>query len=246
MNFITQITSYIYPIVLEKRMGIYLPHIEVEVRKGKYQINGRKVSYSSGSLHDSFRQAFKQYRINEMPISNVLILGFGSGSIARILQEEFGLRCSITGVEVDSEMLELGEQYFHTGSYQNTQIHRADALDFIHLNTETYDLIVVDVFIEKRVPIAFLKSDFIRQVKQRLNPSGIVFFNRINDSIFHQEETTAFVKKLIVEWQGDVQQLNFKTNRIDNFILVYHNNSVEQSLGDTILHLKEGVPFQLV
>lgn len=245
-TIVTQLISYLYPVTLERKTGVHLPHIDVELYKDNYRISGRKVSYSYGPLHDSIRQALLQHPIVETRVNNVLILGFGSGSVARILQDELGLQCRIAGVEIDSEMLELGQKYFRTDSYQNTKIHRADAADFIQYDTQTYDLIVIDLFIERRVPKAFVKTDFIRQVKQRLNPGALVFLNRINDNIFQQEETSELIKKLVVEWEGDVQVLNFQNGGTDNSVIVYQHPSSAQLAEAETTQLEEVDSLQLV
>lgn len=248
MNFVARVISYFHPVILERRMGIHLPYIDVDIKKGEYRLNGRKVTYSFGPLHDSFKEAFLQHQLHEITMDKVLILGFGSGSIARLLQHDLQLQCSITGVEIDSEILELGQKYFHTEGYQNTRIHCADAFEFVHYDTQTYDLIVIDLFIERRVPKAFMKADFIRQVKHRLNPGGFVFFNRINDNIFQQEETTELVRTMIKEWQGDVKLLNFQKNGMDNFIMVYQYLRAEQLVDneEAVGCQKEDEAFQLM
>jgi len=221
MNFITHISSYLYPVSVEKRKGTYLPVLEVNVRNGKYLLDGEKVNYSFGSLHELFRDAFKHHQIGQLSPQHVLILGFGAGSVAQILQNELHLNCKITGVEIDPVVLELATRYFGADAYQNTQLICDDAYHFISQDTETYDLIVIDLFIEKRVPKAFLQADFIQLVKQRLNPLGTIFFNRINDNPFQQEETKVLIDAMNEGLNGQLDIFNSHQNDTSNSVLVY-------------------------
>ena len=222
MNFITQISSYFYPVTIEKRKGNYLPLLEVNLRNGKYLLDGKKVNYSFGSLHMLFVSAFAHHKIQQRDIKNVLILGFGAGSVAHILQKELRLNCKITGVEMDPVVLELANQYFDLKSYQNTQVVCDDAFHFVSHDTNMYDLIVIDLFIERRVPKAFLSSNFIKQVKQRLNPEGFIFYNRINDNAHQEEETKVLIGTMNELLEDELDVFKLDQNGTNNSVLVHH------------------------
>ncbi len=222
MNSIKRFLSYFYPITIEKRIGNYLPTLEVDLRNGEYLLNGKNVNYSFGSLHHLFYQAFKQFRIEEEGIKNVLILGFGAGSVAHILQKEFKMTCAITGVEIDSVMLELASEYFDLASYQNTRIVCEDANIFIRQDKNMYDLIIVDLFVERRVPKPFIKPSFIQELKQHLSPNGFLFFNRINENPRQQEETRELISTMNFVFEGETKIVNIHKQGTDNTFLVYH------------------------
>src|SRR6218665_1023439 len=112
MNITKRLLSYIYPVTIEKKQGEYLPTIEINLRNGTFLVDGDKVNYSFGSLHHLFRKAFADFKLEDQTIEKVLILGFGAGSIANILHKELQINCSITGVEIDSVMLDLADKYF--------------------------------------------------------------------------------------------------------------------------------------
>lgn len=229
MNITQRLLSYLYPVTIEKRTGAYLPTIEVNLRNGEYILDGDKVNYSFGSLHDLFLQTLTQFNIRERSIKNVLILGFGAGSIAHILHKEFQMNCSITGVEIDSVMLELANKYFDLSGYKDTEIICEDADKFIHRDQNRYDLIIVDLFVEKRVPKKFMKYEFLQEINTHLNPNGFLFFNRINENVFQQEETKNLLNTMNTMMNGTAEIVNFHQNETDNAILVYQHN--EQSDG---------------
>lgn len=226
MNFSQRFFSNFFPVNIEKRIGTDVQTLEINYYKGKYLLDGEKVNYSFGSLYQIFLAAFKHYKINEKPIKNVLILGFGAGSVAHILQNDFNLNCNITGVEIDPVVLELGHKYFHIESLPNTEVFCEDAFSFLQNDTQSYDLIVVDIFIEKRVPIQFLKPEFIYLIKNRLNEGGYVFYNKMSENQFHQNETMLLKDNLIKIFKHEIDTLNVKTHGSINSVLVFHDEKV--------------------
>lgn len=230
MKITQRLLSYLVPVTIEKRTGAYLPTIEVNLRNGEYILDGDNVNYSFGSLHDLFLQTFTRFNIKEKPIKSVLILGFGAGSVAHILHKEFQMQCSITGIEIDSVMLELAHKYFNLSSYQNIEIICDDADEFIRRDDNVYDLIIVDLFVERRVPKKFTKPGFLYEIKQHLNPDGFLFFNRINENALQQKETKTLLKTINMIMSGNAEMVDFHQNETDNVILVYENN--ELSVGE--------------
>lgn len=239
MNTTKRFLSYLFPVAIEKRIGSYLPIIEVNLRNGKYILDGDNVNYSFGSLHDLFLQTLTQFKIKEKPIKNVLILGFGAGSIAQILREEFQMNCFITGIEVDSVMLELAYKYFNLSSYKDIEILCDDADEFIHRDNNMYDLIIVDLFVERRVPKKFMKPEFLLEIKYHLSPNGFLFFNRVNENAFQQEETNNLINTMNAVMNGTTEIVNFHQNETDNIILVHQNRfSVNEKEEDFIKEME--------
>lgn len=215
--------SYIKSVNIEKRMGEKLPLLEVNIRNGKYVLDGEKVNYSFGSLHDLFSDSFKKTHIKDKVIHDALILGFGAGSVADILTNELKMNCRIKGVEKDPVVIQLARKYFKVDDLKDTTIACEDAFNFIASDTELYDLIVIDLFVENRVPMIFLMKDFIAQVNLRLRPGGSVFFNKINDDAFQEDETSRLIQTMKEEFKGDVDKLLFRKYGTSNCMLVYHN-----------------------
>lgn len=236
MKITKRLLSYLFPVTIEKRKGTYLPTIEVNLRNGEYVLDGENVNYSFGSLHNLFLQTLTQFDIKEKSIKNVLVLGFGAGSVAHILHKEFQMNCLITGIEIDSVMLELAHKYFNLSSYQNIEIVCDDADEFIRRDTNMYDLIIVDLFVERRVPKKFIKPEFLYEIKQHLSANGFLFFNRINENALQQKETETLIHTINVVMNGITEMVDFHQNETDNVILVYQNNelSVEEKNKDLV------------
>ena len=161
---------------LEKVTSAY-NRLEVIRQKGKLVLNAPHVNYSFGSLHEVFQSVFRQLAPDFSQIKSVLILGFGAGSVAHILQKENGCPCSITGVEIDEEVIALAKKHFGLGELKNLDIHISDAAGFLSKETKPYHFIVVDIFLDHRTPEKFLHSAFLKTLYDHLLPGGTVLFN---------------------------------------------------------------------
>jgi len=124
-----------------------------------------------------FRKTFSRFNIVERDVRSALILGFGAGSVARILLGEYKKDLHLTGVEKDSVVIELARKYFHIDRYKNLTIHIEDAGDFVENCNKKFDLVVVDIFVGADVPEKFRDEEFLSQLGRLLSPGGIAFFN---------------------------------------------------------------------
>lgn len=220
---LNHLLSYVKSVNIEKRTGENLPVLEVNIRNGKYVLDGEKVNYSFGTLHDLFNASFKKYQIKEKSIKDALILGFGAGSVADILTNKLKMNCKIKGVEQDPVVIQIARKYFNSDDLKDTTIACEDAFKFIATDNELYDLIVIDIFVENRVPMTFLMKEFIRLVHQRLRTGGIVFFNKINDNAFQEDETNRLIQTMSEEFKGDIHTFFFYKSGTSNCMLVYQD-----------------------
>ncbi len=127
---------------------------------------------------DSYRDYFPIAKLltksNRAP-RRVCILGAAGGADARVLKHAFpGVR--ITGVEIDSGLVDLGAEYMGLRSVTD-RIVVADGRDFIRTNKERYDLVIVDVYNQTYIPFHMATVEFYRLVRARLAPGGVVAFN---------------------------------------------------------------------
>jgi spermidine synthase len=149
------------------------------VRSGNHLIlDAKSVNYSYGGLHNAFRQLFRKIRIDKMKVGNVLILGFGAGSVASIIQKEYRIDCMITGVEIDPEVLKIGKDYFNFNSFSNLELIEQDAFHFMKHNNNTFDLVVVDLYIDKNVPTQAETVEFADLIRKALETGGQLIFNK--------------------------------------------------------------------
>jgi spermidine synthase len=171
--------SYLFPWLIEQRAGFVSPFLEVWLINGAHHLNTKKANYSFGSLHAVFATVFNKFKVKDRNIKTVLILGFGTGSVASILIDDYKLNCSMEAVELDPVVVELGKKYFNVDRFNTLNLKCEDALSFINNNGNIYDLVVVDLFIDLDVPEKFRSQAFISGLKNALSPNGVLFFNSI-------------------------------------------------------------------
>jgi spermidine synthase len=169
--------------------------LEVVSRDKKLILNAPHVNYSFGTLHQVFKNAFRQLNPDYRKIENVLILGFGAGSVATILQKENHCGCHITGVEIDEKVIALAKKYFRLDELENPDLHIADAADFLSKDAKQYDLIVVDLFLDHRTPDEFLTMAFLGNLYAHLQLQGIVMFNYLPYDFEAKEKAVEFEKE---------------------------------------------------
>ncbi|GAB1403875.1 hypothetical protein MASR1M74_10530 [Lentimicrobium sp.] len=167
------------------------PVIEVALVNGRYQLNSENVNYSYGPLHDAFRKYFRQDPPHIEDTEEILILGFGGGSVATILREEYQIKAPITGVEADKEVIAAANEHFNIQHLGHLSLIEEDALNFVNNNTGKWKLIIVDIYLDALVPPVFETQSFLKSVKQLLLPGGKVVFNKFAGNLDTENELHA-------------------------------------------------------
>ncbi len=191
-----KIWSYLFPVQLESFKSKHLPSIELNMHNGNLHIDGEHVNYSFGSLHLVFRKAIKDQVVSIKKAKTVLILGFGAGSIAKILNNEYQLNLAITGVEFEPAMLEVAEKYGNINRFEQLNLVCQDAADFMAQNKALYDVIFIDLFIENKIPAFCFEHAFQQQLNKSLNSNGIIIWNTLLKNDVQLSDGFAPFKKL--------------------------------------------------
>lgn len=210
-GFFSRICSYLFPWLVEQRVGGISPFLEVWLIDGKYQLNTKKANYSFGNLHTVFASVFKKRNIAQQIVNEVLVLGFGSGSVASILQEEQGIVCAITAVEKDPVVIELGHTYFDIDRFKHLKLICDDALSFVQNDHGSYDLIVVDLFIDLDVPPGFYDEKFLFALHRLLKENGFLYFNSIPYSAALEDQVNVLEQRMrLIFRQVEIEKLTIE------------------------------------
>jgi spermidine synthase len=207
--------------VIETSSSRLNPVLEVVQIGDQRLLNSANTNYSYGGLHRVFQKAFKKIDISSRKISEVLILGFGAGSVATILRVELDLACKITGVEKDGTVLKLAKKYFDIDSFDHIQLHEEDAARYMRKEENEFDLIVVDVYADFEVPASCQTDGFISDLERCLAPGGMVVFNKL----VYNHEAGQEVKELISKFKrlnGTTRTLKVKENIVNRIIIFEH------------------------
>lgn len=147
--------------ILEERESKYNGHLKV-VRTwgmGTY-IQAGGLTQSGGIVESIWRSTLRQIRNSKFEIRNILILGLGGGTLAKLLRKKYPV-AKITGVEIDPLMVELGKKYLDLDKY-NIDIQIKDTNKF---KFGKYDLVVVDMYAGDNFPKEFESEIFLNKLK---------------------------------------------------------------------------------
>ena len=189
-----RLASYIQPVHLETTESDYNDLLKVVLKKGRYQLLTANAIYSYGDLYDNFSKAFKRIDIAKRPIENVLIIGFGLGSIPYMLEKTFHRKYYYTAVEIDEEVLYLANKYVVPDLTSNLNFVVSDARSFVNICEDEFDLICMDAFHDDKVPEELEETGFLEDLKSLLTPNGILVFNKLAFHLPDKQEALRFFK----------------------------------------------------
>ncbi len=132
-----KILSYLIPINIYKKKSLLSKSIEVTWANGELVLDTENTNYSYGSLQRILRKGLFYIGVEKIKcMQEILILGVAGGSVIKTLRNEIGFRGKITGVEIDSEIIEIANQYFELNKTENLEIIIDDAYKFVEKNSE--------------------------------------------------------------------------------------------------------------
>lgn len=204
--------SHLVPFTIEVTEGTHNHYLEVLYSRGRYQLNTENAIYSFEDLYINYYQAFEKLNIKGRSIKNVLILGFGLGSIPVMLERNFQQNYQFTGVELDEEVLILANKYGISDLSSPIELICADAIQFARQCTTTYDMVCMDVFKDAVVPPAFETLDFLEDLKSLIAPDGLLLYNRMAHNEFQKETNQQFFEQKFSRVFPDGQFLELGSN----------------------------------
>lgn len=187
--------SYLFEIHLESRSSEFNPELHVCVINGRHQLYTENAIYSYADLYHNFRIAFEQMDLKNRKVKKVLILGLGLGSIPYMLEKKFHQKYQYTGIEIDEEVLDLANKYVLQYLDSPMEMICADAHAYVHLASEKFDLIAVDLFLDNIIPVRFENQEFLEKLAKLLQPGGMVMINRLADLPSDQKKSKAFFEQ---------------------------------------------------
>lgn len=175
--------SFFKQIQVESTSSEFSDSLEVVLFEGRYMLNTPNATYSFEDRYTSYKTALQSIAETIPSMKTALVLGLGLGSIPLMLQRKFNFTGTITCVEIDQVIITMAEKYYPSDSlFNKLSIQNSDALPWMELNTAKFDLITVDLFIDKKVPQQFHSKAFITTLKMALNPNGVLLFSRMSEN----------------------------------------------------------------
>jgi spermidine synthase len=190
----------------------YSGKLELTTWLGKTVLNTANANYSYGSLQKVLR--FALTRVDLSKASHILVLGLGGGSVLKTIRAEFNFTGSITAVDIDPVIVKIAGNEFGILSNDQTRIHCEDALLFLRRRINRYELIIIDLFIDNRIPDKFLSEDFWIEVLENLEKDGTIIFNMLSDP----SSDVKHIERLLSE-NGFQLQLFRKVEKSNNVLI---------------------------
>lgn len=153
--------------------------LEINFVDGRKVLDSKNTSYSYGNLQKVWDKALQ--KINIEHVEKVLILGMGGGSSVQLLIEKYHFKGKIVAIEIDPVIIEIADKEFNIKPGKDLRIVCADAADYIKKRTTAFDLILIDLFIDDRVPGKFLSREFWKACAGKIAKGGQMLFNAFED-----------------------------------------------------------------
>ena len=150
-------------------------YLELILSKNRIVLNSQNANQSNGDLRLAFEETYKYLNFSKMKVSNILILGFGIGSVVKDLQKYFG-SIEIDAIENNGQIVEWFYKYYQS---ENIQIHHQSAEDLCIFNSKKYGVIIVDVFIDRHIPEFVFEPSIFKDLEGLLSDLGIIIWNTL-------------------------------------------------------------------
>jgi predicted membrane-bound spermidine synthase len=202
-----KLLSYIIPIKIFKTNSSLSKTIEVTWANGELVLDSENTNYSYGSLQRILRRGLKHFGFEKIiKMKHILVLGVAGGSVIKTLVDEVNYEGKITGVDIDSRIIEIANEYFQLDKIKNLDIVIEDAFEFVLKTKDRYGLIIIDIFQDTKMPNFLFEKFFIDRVCFLLNSKGIVLFNTMCLTAGDNFRNQNFIK--------DFNNTNFKIESI--------------------------------
>lgn len=150
--------------------------VEVWQTGTKKVLHSANANLSYDGLHVVFQEVFSAIKLKDNPPKKVLLLGLAGGSVVSILRDELRINCPVVAVDYDKVLIDIAREHFGINRFKGLTIHYADAYNYVANEADTYDMVVVDLFNDNKVPLKFFSDEFNNHLL-RLCPQGRILFN---------------------------------------------------------------------
>ncbi|WP_276131996.1 hypothetical protein [Polluticoccus soli] len=155
--------------------------LELFLYRGQYQLGTYDALYSDGARYVPLVTAFKELKPKLPAVHEVLVLGTGLASAVQILDKK-GFHPAFTLVENDVTVLNWAMELLPDKLKENIKPVCEDAELYMQQQSNSYDLLVVDVFINRVVPPFVTAIPFLNKCRRSINPGGHFVLNYIVNS----------------------------------------------------------------
>lgn len=172
--------SFLMPISIRKWVSNG-EQLELDYYKGEYRLSTTDTYYSNGIKYRPFYKSYTYLQEQQLlqNIKDVLVLGGGLAANVLMFTLFGGFREKrFQIVEFDATIASICDAILAQSKDNiNYKIVVQDAYQYVLQTNATFDLINLDVFINRSVPKQFCSQAYLRTLYDRLNADGILIMN---------------------------------------------------------------------
>ena len=143
-------------------------------------MDSKHANYSYGDLQKVLKKGLRYIGKEKLQkCKNILLLGVAGGSVIETLIQDFKVTSQITGIEIDETTLSLAKKYFNLSNYKQVDLITADAFQYVKTTKNTFDLIIIDIFNDDKMPKELFAEKTWVEIHKILNNNGLCVFNSI-------------------------------------------------------------------
>ena len=117
----------------------------------------------------------KDFRESDM--KSMAMIGSAAGTAARAFTEVYG-PLPVDGVEIDSEIVDVGYRFFALGDTPNAVTHVEDGRTYLQTGGKDKKWTVgIDAYRQPYIPFHLTTKEFFEEVRDHLTPDGAVMIN---------------------------------------------------------------------
>lgn len=139
-------------------------------------------------------------------LESVLILGLGGGSQVKYFNKFYKVK-SITGVEIDPQIIDIGKKYFDLND-ENLKTVNGDAAEYLDKDEARYDLIMLDTFKKNVFEKNCESESYFQKAKNHLTPQGVLLVNKVcgdpDNNEIENELKKAFKKVYALQFKFNI------------------------------------------
>ncbi|GAA3755531.1 fused MFS/spermidine synthase [Flavobacterium ginsengiterrae] len=194
---IQKLVSYLYPVKIFKKKSARSKVIEVTWANGELVLDSENTNYSYGSLQRILRYGLRNIGYDKvLEMDHILVLGVAGGSVIKTLVDEIKYNGKITGVEIDTDMIQIANQYFGLNEIKQLEIVIDDAFEFVLKTKDKYDLIIIDIFEDTNMPNFLFEKFFSERICFLLKDHGFILFNTMILDEAHNVRNRKYISEI--------------------------------------------------
>lgn len=175
---LNKLLSYFIPVNIFKQNSAISKSLEITYNDGKLVLDSENTNYSYGNLQRILRKGLLSIGIEKISSMNkILVLGVAGGSVIKTLVEEMKFGGKIIGVEIDEKVIQIANDYFELNTLPNVEIIIDDAFNYVLKSNDKFNLIIIDIFEDIKMPAFLFEPYFTDKVCTLLEPKSFIVFN---------------------------------------------------------------------